>query len=251
MEQSKALADAKLTVRNSGLYPRSWKDCGDGIYSAPVWHEATVEHWKARLWIVVKEGERTALIPGFSRKGVWLWASPSFLREGETGSIRSELAMKFRAVRTYLRLWQQTPVPEGAGEKIGAAVEKKMAPWYTGEVPHHGIKWQAREPFEYRGVTLLAAFNEVVEAEWVRRRKHGYTNQQSARVVTRFYNWFKMEWKIPRRLKDGLMKESQKVWFFGKKEKPKGRKRSIIGADIIAKLKAERKGVRDAKSNIR
>jgi hypothetical protein len=34
------------------------------------------------------------------------------------------------------------------------------------------------------------------------------------------------------------------VWFFGKKEKPKGRKRSIIGADIIAKLKAERKGAR-------
>lgn len=246
----KNLVVARQVVRNSGFHPRTWKDCGDGISMGSVWAVGRVGKWSPRIWIIPQFAGRSLLVPGFTKGGTWLWNTPVVLRGNQDGGLRTELASKLKTMRNYLWLWSQLSVPAGAGEKIGPAVEKRLAPWYKGELPHHGRIWQGREPMEYRGISLLEAFDEIVEEEWARRLRNRVTKVQAAKALTRFYLWYKIEWPIPSYLALAARKETQKLWLHEKKvklKKLKGRKRSLISDETIAKLKAERREMKDAR----
>lgn len=248
--QTDSLAKARQVVRNSGFYPRTWKNCGQGIWMGSVWAAAKTAGWIPRIWILPQFAGRSILVPGFTKDGVWLWNTSVILRGNLDGGVRTELASKLKSMRNYLWLWSQLSVPAGAGEKIGAAVERKLAPWYKGELPHHGRVWQAREPAEYRGITLLEVFEEIVEEEWKRRQRHDVPLAVTARAITRFYHWYKMEWSIPHYLVLTAQQETQKLWLYEKaeiKKKSKGRKRSLISDETIARLKAEWKEMKNEK----
>lgn len=250
--QQECFEAAKLCVRNSGFAARNWRDDGDAVYSTTVWAEGKVWGWTPRLWVVPQLRGRSLIVPGFTKSGVWLWGRAETLRAGRADSIRNELANKLKTMRNYLDVWMHMPVPNGAGEKIGPIVEKKFAPWDPRELPHHGRVWQGREPFEYRGISLLEAFDEIVEEEWQRRKLRNMPRVTAARAIASFFQWYKLEWELPAYLAETSRKESQRLWLYEKKPKRplKGRKRSLISAETIARLKAERKEMRRAKSNI-
>ncbi len=245
------LAQAKACLRNSHFNIRHWRERGNGVWDATLWVEGRVAGWEPRLWVVVPEVGRPAILPGFFNNGVWLWSRPESLRIGQVGNLRKEIAQKLKTMRNFLTVWRQTPVPIGAGEKIGPMVERRFAPWYSREVPHHGRVWQSREPMEYRGLNLLEAFDEIVMEEWQRRKLNNVFPITSAKAIAAFYWWYKSAWSLPDYLTLSAQKESQALWLYEKKPppKPKLRKLSIISDEVAKRLKQERKEMRLARAN--
>ena len=248
--QKENLAEAREVIHDSGFYPGKWKDCGQGIWMRNVWTFGKTCGWIPRIWAFPQFPGRSLLIPGFAKGNVWLWGASVLVRQNLGVGVRSELSSQLKSMRNYLWLWSQLSVPAGAGEKIGEAVETKFTPWYKGELPHHGRIWQAREPAEYRGISLLDAFEEIVDEEWKRRVRNGATLAQAVKVISKFYRWYKLQWSIPPYLSLTAQQETKQLWLYEKAAKAKKKKRkakSMISSETRARLKAEWKEMKDAK----
>ena len=242
------LAAGRACVRKAGFAARNWRDCGDGIVGATVWTDGAVGDWVPKIWLVPQYAGRSIVVPGFAFGKVQLWGGFSVLRGVQTEGFRSELSRKLQLMRKYLGCWRQMPVPAGGGELIGEAVEAKLGPWKVREIRHHGKVWQAREPMDYRGISLLQAFEEIVEAEWRRRELYGWPKVQAAKAISKLYDWWRLAWAIPGLLEEEAKREIKTLWLSERKapkvREKRGRKRSLISDETARRLRAERREAR-------